>query len=123
MNAVKFEQAYKKPLRAGDNVNTNDLPMCIGKDPLTHGPVMIVSCWEPSDIEWEIMKRDKKIYLGVMAHPEQPTQPPVTVLGCNPFTAFAECWEVVKSPLFDEDEDSGTLKELAPAGYSEESPQ
>jgi hypothetical protein len=92
MIPINFEEAYSKPLGAGNNPNTGDLPRCVAVDPNTPGVVMIVSCWEPSPAEWEIMKRDKKIYIGVMASPQAQTQPPICVIGANPFTALGDPW-------------------------------
>lgn len=97
MIPVIFPQAYSKPLGAGDNPNTGDLPraiglatgelpVCVGLDPkIAHRICAVVSCWEPSEEELAEMMRTKKIYIGVMASQAWPTQPPIWVLGYNPF--------------------------------------
>lgn len=57
----------------------------MARDPNTPGPVMIVSCWHPTDAELAAIIETGEIYVAVMAHPEHRTQPPISLHGCNPF--------------------------------------
>lgn len=90
MRPTTFDEAYIKPLGAGDNPNTGDLPFCRAIDPNTKGPVFLISCWLLLEQEIEEIKKTGRIYVGVMAHPDAPTQPPICVMGNNPFTGYAE---------------------------------
>ena len=85
MHPTKFKQAYEKPLGAGDNPNTGDLPYVVARDPNTPGPVMLVSCWKLSPEELARVIETGEVYVAVMAHPEYRTQPPISLHGFNPF--------------------------------------
>lgn len=85
MKAIPFPQSYVRNLGAGDNPNTGDLPRCVAVDATTPTVCYSVSCWEPSEKELAAIVRDKKVYLSVMASKSAPTQPPVCVMGLNPF--------------------------------------
>lgn len=93
MQPVTFKQAYSQPLKAGDNPNTGDLPICIARDPATLAeikpgdprPVAIISCWQLSPEELEEVNRTGVIYIGVMASEDYRTQPPIYAMGLNPF--------------------------------------
>lgn len=87
MKGVPFAQAYLRELGAGDNPNTYDLPRCVALDADTPTVCYSVSCWEPSEEELAAIIRDKRVYLSVMSSKLRPTQPPVCVLGINPFDA------------------------------------
>jgi hypothetical protein len=89
MKAVEFEEAYDKKLGAGDNPNTNDLPYCRAVSKDAPGVVFLMSAWEPSPVELERIIAGGKVYIGVMASATLPTQPPICVMGANPFTEFA----------------------------------
>jgi hypothetical protein len=88
MIPVSFPEAYTKPLGAGDNPNTGDLPRCVAIDPSIENSARvcaIVSCWKLSEVELAEVNKNGVIYIGVMAVVERPTQPPIWVLGQDPF--------------------------------------
>jgi hypothetical protein len=87
MRPTTFEQAYSKPLGAGDNPNTSDLPRCVCTNDDTPGVVSVLSCWEPSYEELAEIIRTRKVWIGVMAHPSRPTQAPIWVLGSDPIAS------------------------------------
>jgi hypothetical protein len=84
MKAIEFKESYTKKLGAGDNPNTNDLAICRAVGSHIPNRAFVVSCWEPSEEELAAIIRDKKIYLAVMANPQYPSQPPVSIAGVNP---------------------------------------
>jgi hypothetical protein len=90
MYPVRFKEAYEQTLGAGENPNCGDLPYVVAKDPATPGPVVLVSCWEPSEEELAEIIRTKKVFIGVMANPTYRTQPPVYVMGVDPFTGLRD---------------------------------
>lgn len=90
MNPVKFKQAYGKELGAGDNPNTGDLPFCRAIEPTIPGRVFLISCWQPTKEELERIIATGEIYIGIMGHPSYATQPPVCVMGLNPFAKDGE---------------------------------
>lgn len=87
MIPTNFNGAYSKPLGAGDNPNTGELPRVVCLDNATPGVCVVLSCWEPSDEEIEAIVRDRKVYVGVMAGLRHPTQPPIYCIGVNPIDA------------------------------------
>lgn len=87
MHPIPFPQAYQKPLGAGDNPNTGELPRVVCLDPQTPGVCMSVSCWEPSEEELTAIIRDKRVYISIMASLKHPTQPPCCAIGINPIEA------------------------------------
>lgn len=84
MQPIKFEEATRV-LGAGDNPNTGDMWVVTALDPETKGVGIIVSCWEPTEAEFEEFVKNKKLYIGVMCNLQQPTQPPICATPLNPF--------------------------------------
>jgi hypothetical protein len=105
MKATSFAQTNLN-LGAGNNPNTNDLPIAYSQpvtgevhvkrefpaavskdtDPVMKDVLFIISKWKLSDEELAILNERKEIWLGVMAPLERPTQPPVLLTVQNPFT-------------------------------------
>lgn len=85
MYPITFKQAYDKPLGAGDNPNTGDLPFVVARDPNTPGPVMIVSSWRLTEEELAEINATGRVFVAVMAHPKHRTQPPISIHGLDPF--------------------------------------
>jgi hypothetical protein len=85
MKPIEFEEAYPEKLGAGDCPNTGDLPYVIAEDPDTKGPVFLLSCWELTPEELAAVRTTGKVWLGVMARRDAPTQPPVFLSGFHPF--------------------------------------
>jgi hypothetical protein len=84
MRPTTFDQAYSKPLLAGNNPNTGDLPRCVATDPSTPGVCFSLSCWTPSPEELIEIVKTGKVYVAVMAGLHAPTQPPICIMGFNP---------------------------------------
>lgn len=69
-------------LDAGDNPNTDQLPVCIAKDPdYPPGICFIVSKWKLSPEELEEVNKTGEIWVSVMGH----STPPIMPLAVNPF--------------------------------------
>jgi hypothetical protein len=101
MNPINFKEA-QRTIGAGNNPNTVDLRIALATDPDTVGPVVVMSCWEPTEAEIAAIVRDKKIYVGVMSHPERATQPPIYVMGLNPFLkegGYSNPFQLYISPI------------------------
>lgn len=88
MRPTEFKEQYKKFLGAGDNPNTSDLPYCRAIDPGTPGPIFLISAWDITDEELAEISASRKMYIGIMSHPDHATQPPVVLMGKNPFTGY-----------------------------------
>ncbi len=107
MKAATFEQ-QNDVLGAGDNVNTNDLPICRTHQNLQRGvetvelPV-ILSKWELSEEEIEYIKEHKCIWLMVRGQ----THPPLLPMAENPFYSPGDYVTVVGA-----DNASGFKKEV-----------
>lgn len=84
MKPVGFEQATYV-LGANNNPNTGDLSVCVAIDDDTPNVGFVVSCWEPSDEEIAQIVKDRKVYIGMMCNPKEPTGPPICVIGKSPF--------------------------------------
>lgn len=87
MIPTRFLQAYIRELGAGDFENTGDLPRAVCLDKRMPGHCVSLSCWEPSDEEIAAIVRDRKVYIGVIAPLDRPTQPPIYCIGVNPIDA------------------------------------
>lgn len=97
MKPIKFSHAYETPLGAGDNPNTGDLPICIARDPdtlkhadPTNRPVHVVSCWQLTPEELDNINKTGVLYVAVMSNEHSRTQPPISIMGFNPFTDYGE---------------------------------
>lgn len=89
MQPTTFPQAYIKPLGAGDNPNTGDLPFVRAIDRNTPGRVFLISAWQPTEEERARIAAGGPVYVGVMASPLHPTQPPICVMGADPFSDYS----------------------------------
>lgn len=85
MEPIKFKEAYDKQLGAGDNPNTGDLHFVRAIDTNAPDRVFLISCWKPNAEELARIIATGEVYIGLMANPTYPTQPPVSVMGLNPF--------------------------------------
>lgn len=85
MKAIKFEEA-NDVLNAGDNRNTNDLPIFRGKEPI-QGIKTVTSCWELEADELNRLSNSGRIYLTVLGY----THPPLFISSINP---MEEKWVV-----------------------------
>lgn len=104
---IPFEQA-DRIIGAGNNPNTGDLQYALGSDPITNqhvkegerAPGFMVSCWQLSDRELKRVIESGKVYLAIMCHPDHPIQPPVCIIGQNPFTELPrnERYEHIPKP-------------------------
>jgi hypothetical protein len=96
MQPIKFPQAYEIPLGAGGIVNTGDMFIRIARDPNTDAkicagdprPVFVVSCWEMTAEELEVVRKTGKVYIAVMANEQYRTQAPICVHAVNPFDGY-----------------------------------
>lgn len=78
MKAIKFLEA-NDVLGAGDNHNTNDLPIFRGKEPI-HGVKTITSCFALTEEDLKEIKESSRIYLTVLGY----THPPLYISVANP---------------------------------------
>ena len=76
MKPTSFKEV-NKVLEAGDNPNTDQLPVCIAVRPLVEGAQVpfCLSKWKISDEELEKIIRDKTIYISVMGGRQRPIMP------------------------------------------------
>lgn len=87
MKATSFKET-NIVLDAGNNPNTDQLPICIAEDKETPGVVFCVSKYKMSPEEREHFLEKGEVWLAVMANVDQPTQPPVMLTAFNPFEHF-----------------------------------
>lgn len=120
MHPIKFDQAYEKPLGAGDNPNTGDLHYCVARDnntlakaSITARPVHLISCWQLSPEELKNVQETGVVYLAIMAHEEYRTQVPVSVMGFNPFTDYGDPNNFVAVPRTLSTEQVANMEHLA----------
>ncbi|PSR54168.1 hypothetical protein AHMF7605_11865 [Adhaeribacter arboris] len=78
MKPVPFKESNLN-LGAGDNPNTDDMPVAISKD--GEEIPFIVSCWKPTPEELAEINRTGEIWLATMGH----RPPPIMAVGHNPF--------------------------------------
>jgi hypothetical protein len=68
-------------LGAGDNINTEQLPICVADHPDDLGKPSLVSKWKLSEEELEMIKKEGCIWLAVSGG----SHPPVRLMAFNPF--------------------------------------
>ena len=86
MKATGFKES-NRVLGAGNNPNTDQLPIAISvhPDPVYNGTVTIFSKFKLSSEELQRIAETGELWVGVMANPGQPTQPPILPTVWDPF--------------------------------------
>lgn len=104
------------PLGAGNNPNTRAMFVTIVHDPALDAeveehnrtaepdkrqgkPVFVCSCWEMTPEEREHFLKHGEIWVGVMASPTWPTQPPIFVSPGDPLQIGFKHWAPPKAPV------------------------
>ncbi len=81
MRPIPFKESNLN-LGAGDNPNTDDMPVAISVD--SEAIPMVVSCWKLSPEELAEINRTGEIWPAVMGH----RTPPISIMAFNPFKNY-----------------------------------
>ena len=87
MKPIQFPESnivLNKPAEMTDD-ECMPLPVCVCRD-ADDIPLMI-SCWEPTDEEWDALRKQRCIYIAVVSETKHP---PLIVFPGNPFDADSE---------------------------------
>ncbi len=87
MRPTSFPQT-NRVLNAGNNPNTDQLPVAISLDPATPGVCFIVSRFKMTHEERELFEQTGDVWVSIMASTTNPTQPPVMLSVQDPFKDF-----------------------------------